>query len=195
MVFYKNSYFVNKNEVNYGLITEFLIINTTPKKLFFIAAFFLVAYGKVYASSEMTARGEYIVRVAGCNDCHTPGYAEKGGNIPTNQWLIGAPVGYKGPWGVTYPANLRLLIPNLTEDQWVNFAKNLQARPPMPWFTLRMISEPDLRAVYQFIKSLGPAGAQSPNFVPPGGEIKTKYIDFVPVSAQHWSGFSHVSPK
>jgi hypothetical protein len=58
-----------------------------------------------------------------------------------------------------------------------------------------MISESDLRDTYQFIRSLGPAGAQSPNFVPPGGVIKTKYIDFVPVSAKHWSGFSHITSK
>ncbi len=141
------------------------------------------------------ARGEYVVRITGCNDCHTPGYPEKGGNIPTSKWLTGNSTGFKGPWGVTYPINLRLLMQNLTEDQWVNFARNLQARPPMPWFTMQMFSESDLRATYQFVRSLGPAGEQAPNFVPPGGQIKTQYIDFVPTSAKHWSGFSHVTAK
>ena len=147
------------------------------------------------APSASVARGEYIIRITGCNDCHTPGYAEKGGNIPTSQWLTGSPVGFKGPWGVSYPANLRLFISNLTEDQWVNFAKNIQARPPMPWFSLQMVSESDLRATYQFVKSLGPAGVQSPNFVSPGGVINTQYIDFVPTSAKHWNGFSHITAK
>ncbi len=131
------------------------------------------------------ARGEYIVRVGGCNDCHTPNYAEKGGNIPTSQWLTGGSIGYKGPWGVTYPINLRLFMQNLTEDQWMTFAKHFQARPPMPWFTVQMFTESDLRDTYKFIRSLGPAGVESPNFVPPGGQIKTKYIDFVPISAKH----------
>ena len=147
------------------------------------------------AANDAVAHGEYMIRVAGCNDCHTPGYVEKGGNIPTSQWLTGNSLGYKGPWGVTYPANLRLLIQSLTEDQWVTFAKHLQARPPMPWFNLQIISEPDLRAIYQFVKSLGPAGVVAPNFVPPGGQIKTKYIDFVPVSAKYWKGFSHITAQ
>ena len=147
------------------------------------------------APSAAVARGEYIVRITGCNDCHTPSYPEKGGKVPTSQWLTGNTVGFKGPWGVSYPINLRLLMQNLTEDQWVNFARNSQARPPMPWFTLQMISDSDLRDTYQFVKSLGPAGVQAPNAVPPGGTIKTQYIDFVPTSAKYSSGFSHTTIK
>ena len=147
------------------------------------------------APTTAVSHGEYIVRITGCNDCHTPGYPEKGGNIPTSTWLTGSSIGFKGPWGVTYPINLRLLIHNLTEDQWVNFAKHLQARPPMPWFTMQMISESDLRDTYKFVRSLGPAGVQAPNFVPPGGQIKTQYIDFVPTSAKYSNGFSHTTIK
>jgi mono/diheme cytochrome c family protein len=145
--------------------------------------------------SAALARGEYIVRITGCNDCHTPGYPEKGGKVPTSQWLTGSPVGFKGPWGVSYPINLRLFMQSLTEDQWVTFAKNNQARPPMPWFTLQMISDSDLRDTYQFVKSLGPAGTLAPNALPPGEAIKTKYIDFVPTSTKHWNGFSRVTSK
>ena len=46
--------------------------------------------------------------VASCNDCHTPGYMQKGGAVPVGEWLTGTPVGYQGPWGTTYAANLRL---------------------------------------------------------------------------------------
>jgi mono/diheme cytochrome c family protein len=172
-------------------MTKYLAFN----KPFLIITIFFGLQGNLYASNDAVTNGEYIVRITGCNDCHTPGYAEKGGNVPTSQWLTGSAIGFKGPWGVSYPANLRLLMQNLTEDQWVIFSKNLKARPPMPWFTLHMMSEPHLRDVHQFVRSLGPAGALSPNFVPPGGVIKTKYIDFVPTSANHWSGFSHITPK
>jgi len=166
-----------------------------PKSFFIFLGILLLFQSNVHAANDTVSHGEYIVRITGCNDCHTPGYAQKGGNIPIIQWLTGNSIGYKGDWGVSYPANLRLLIQNLTEDQWVNFSKHLEARPPMPWFTLQMISETDLRATYQFIRSLGPAGVLAPNFVPPGGEIKTQYIDFVPVNAKHWHGFSHVTSK
>ena len=30
-------------------------------------------------------RGRYLVKIAGCNDCHTPGYAMSGGKVPEAQ--------------------------------------------------------------------------------------------------------------
>jgi mono/diheme cytochrome c family protein len=58
----------------------------------------------------LIARGEYIVRLGGCNDCHTPGWNDSAGQLPTAQWLTGSPLGNLGPWGTTYPANLRLKV-------------------------------------------------------------------------------------
>ena len=34
-------------------------------------------------------RGRYVVKIAGCNDCHTAGYAQTGGSIKESQWLMG----------------------------------------------------------------------------------------------------------
>src|SRR5262245_16886733 len=59
------------------------------------------------SDSAQIRRGRYVVKVAGCNDCHTPGYAQSGGKIPESQWLIGDRLGWQGPWGTTYPVNLR----------------------------------------------------------------------------------------
>ena len=59
---------------------------------------------------DLVARGEYLVKTTGCNDCHTPGYAEQQGNVDKAQWLTGSPLGYNGPWGTTYAANLRLTL-------------------------------------------------------------------------------------
>ncbi len=126
-------------------------------------------------------RGRYVVRMGGCNDCHTAGYSETNGALPESQWLTGVPVGYKGPWGVTYPANLRLLAQKLTEDEW-NARIQLERRPPMPWFTMRAMSDADRRAMYRFIRSLGPAGAMAPDYVAPGAPVKTPFILFVPQS-------------
>src|SRR5215212_12212744 len=52
-------------------------------------------------------RGRYLVKVAGCNDCHTAGYAMAGGKVPESQWLMGDHLGWRGPWGTTYAVNLR----------------------------------------------------------------------------------------
>src|SRR5690348_9332367 len=64
----------------------------------------------------MVERGRYIAKVAGCNDCHTPNYAVTGGQVPENDWLVGDHVGWNGPFGTTYPANLRLSLAKLGED-------------------------------------------------------------------------------
>ena len=123
-------------------------------------------------------RGRYLVRIAGCNDCHTPGYPESGGTVPEKEWLTGNPVGFRGPWGTTYPANLRLIMARLNETDWVRLAHTTQLRPPMPWFALRDMSEADLRDIHRFIRYLGPAGSPAPQFVGPGETPAGPVIQF-----------------
>ena len=86
------------------------------------------------------ARGRYLARIAGCNDCHTPGYAPSGGKVAEKDWLIGDALGWKGDWGTTYPSNLRLVLATMSENQWVDYARKLEARPPMPWFVLGFVA-------------------------------------------------------
>lgn len=130
------------------------------------------------SGAQSLARGKYIAQIGGCNDCHTPGYAPSGGKVPEKEWLIGDALGWRGDWGTTYPSNLRLYMQNLSEAQWVKAAKTLQTRPPMPWFALHDMSEADLRAFYRFVRSLGPAGAPAPAYLPPGAIPKGPYIQF-----------------
>jgi mono/diheme cytochrome c family protein len=130
------------------------------------------------ADSKSLDRGRYLVKIAGCNDCHTPGYAETAGKVPEKLWLTGDQLGWRGPWGTTYAVNLRLYMQDLSEDQWVKAAKTVESRPPMPWFTLREMTEQDLRAIYKLIRYLGPAGEPAPAFVPPGQEPKGPYALF-----------------
>jgi mono/diheme cytochrome c family protein len=118
-------------------------------------------------SDPLVKRGRYIVQIGGCNDCHTAGYAPSGGKVPEAQWLTGDTLGWHGPWGTTYPTNLRLYMQGLTEEQWVKKAKTLSTRPPMPWFNVRDMSTSDLRAMYRYIRHLGPAGKPAPAYLPP----------------------------
>ncbi|MCC7081407.1 MAG: hypothetical protein IT530_12110 [Burkholderiales bacterium] len=115
-------------------------------------------------------RGRYLVKVSGCNDCHTRDYAPKGGQVPEKAWLTGDPLGWRGPWGTTYPTNLRLYFAELSEDEWVRRAKTLTARPPMPWFNVREMTNEDLRSLYRYVRSLGPAGKPAPAYAPPNRE-------------------------
>ena len=132
------------------------------------------------AQQSDIARGRYIALIGGCNDCHAAGFPQKGGEVPEAEWLLGNPVGFRGPWGTTYPTNLRITLSKLSETRWVAYAKKLQTRPPMPWFNLNKMSEADLRAFYHFVKGLGAPGKPAPDFVPPNAEPKTPYIVFVP---------------
>jgi len=131
---------------------------------------FLLFSGLSHASSEaeLIKRGEYIARVAGCNDCHTKGYAMSGGSVAKSTWLMGDDLGWQGPWGTTYPANLRIAMSKLTEQQWLELSKTVQYRPPMPWTALRDMETEDLKAIYHFVRSLGPVGEPAPSYLPPG---------------------------
>lgn len=129
--------------------------------------------------ANLVEQGRYIVRIAGCNDCHTVNYPETGGKVAEAEWLTGNPVGFSGPWGTTYPANLRLLFASLSEMEWMERARK-PLRPPMPYFNLQAMSDQDLRAVYAFIRSLGAKGQPAPTYVAPDVAVTTPYIEFVP---------------
>jgi mono/diheme cytochrome c family protein len=135
-------------------------------------------------------RGRYLVSIAGCNDCHTPRYMEVEGKIPEKDWLVGAPVGFQGPWGTTYPANLRLYVQGMTEAQWIARVRQ-PMRPPMPWFALREMSDADLRATYRYIRSLGAAGESAPAYVAPGQVVTTPYFEFVPKNLPQQARAAH----
>lgn len=130
-------------------------------------------------NNEQIARGRYLVATSGCNDCHTVGYPQADGNIPVERWLTGSPVGFQGPWGTTYPANLRISLGTLNEEQWLQKAR-APMRPPMPWVSLRDMSDNDLLAIYQFVRSLKPAGEAAPPYVGPDQAVNTPYYDFMP---------------
>jgi hypothetical protein len=134
----------------------------------------------VNAQSPVVA-GEYLVAIGGCNDCHTEGWMMAPGKVPVTQRLTGSHVGWNGPWGTSYPTNLRLMVQKMSADAWVQHAHTMQPRPPMPWFNMRSMSEPDLKAIYVYIRSLGPAGEPAPDVLPPGQLPATPYIRAEPV--------------
>jgi len=129
-------------------------------------------------STRQLERGRYLVKIAGCNDCHTAGYLMKNGKVPETEWLTGDTLGWSGPWGTTYAPNLRLFMADLSADEWVKLARTLQARPPMPWYGLNVMTEKDLRAIHALIHHLGPAGEPAPPYLPPDREPKPPYARF-----------------
>ena len=130
------------------------------------------------ADDALIKRGRYLIQIGGCNDCHTPNYPMKGGKVPESEWLTGDALGWQGAWGTTYATNLRLYFQDLTEDQWLKKAKNLNARPPMPWFNVRAMTTNDLRAMYRYVRHLGPAGKPAPAYLPPDKTPPQPYVAF-----------------
>ena len=130
------------------------------------------------APSKSLQRGKYLVMIAGCNDCHTPGYLMAHGKVPEADWLTGDSFGWRGPWGTTYPVNLRTYMQTMTEEEWLKRASTLEARPPMPWYVLRQMTKDDLRAIYRYTRSLGAGGKPAPAFVPPDKEPPPPYALF-----------------
>lgn len=134
--------------------------------------------GNLQPALASVEHGRYLVQIASCNDCHTPGYLMNDGNIPEAQWLVGDTFGWRGPWGTTYATNLRTRMQAFTEDQWVAYARALKARPPMPWFALNEMHESDLRSIYRYVRSLGADGMEAPPYLPPEQEPPPPYALF-----------------
>ena len=132
------------------------------------------------ASKEMSAevkRGRYLVQIGACNDCHTPDYVANNGKVDEKLWLTGSPLGRRGPWGTTYAANLRLTANLMTEQAFMQRARS-ELLPPMPWFNVRDMSDRDVKAIYRYIRYMGPAGGPAPTYVPPDKEPKPPYVQF-----------------
>jgi mono/diheme cytochrome c family protein len=136
--------------------------------------------GPHVAAKEQVAAGRYLVTIGGCNDCHTPGWNTSGGSVSESQWLTGTPVGWRGPWGVTYPQNLRLTAAKMSEAEFVHMLHTRRDRPPMPWMNLNRMDERDAKAIYAFLKSLGPAGQPMPQGTAPDEAVTTPFIPIDP---------------
>jgi mono/diheme cytochrome c family protein len=140
----------------------------------------LAPFAALAQQKKMSAeakRGRYLVQTSGCNDCHTPGYPPSGGKVEERLWLTGDRLGWRGPWGTTYPSNLRLVASTMTAQQFMIRARS-ELRPPMPWFTLRDMSDADVKAIYAYLKYMGPAGEPAPAYLPPDKAPSPPFVQF-----------------
>ena len=146
-----------------------------------IAIGIMLTASTAIAGDKVSAEeGLRIATIGGCHDCHTDGFATSGGQVDPEKALTGSSVGYQGPWGTTYPANLRIIAAKMNEDEFVSYSHTLKTRPPMPWFGVNAMTENELRSFYQYTKSLGTPGEPAPDYVKPGEMPKTPYIVFAP---------------
>ncbi len=105
------------------------------------------------------------------------GYALSNGKVDESLWLTDDDLGWRGPWGTTYAANLRLTVKDMTAGQFLTLARS-PLRPPMPWFAMRDMQDGDVKAIYAYLRHLGPAGDPAPAYVPPDKAPAGPFVKF-----------------
>lgn len=126
--------------------------------------------------AQKIERGRYLATVVGCNDCHTPGSLY--GAPDMSRQLAGSELGWTGPWGTSYPANITpdsaTGIGRYTEEQIVTAIRNgvkpsgAPVLPPMPWPDLSHLSDQDAYAIAAYVKSVPAVVHAVPANLPPG---------------------------
>jgi mono/diheme cytochrome c family protein len=122
-------------------------------------------------AAEDVARGKYLVSVAGCNDCHTPGYFF--GKPDESRYLGGSEVGFEVPGVGVFHG------PNLTSDKesglgsWTDAqivaalttGKRPDGRelvPVMPWRAFANFTKEDVSSIVAFLRTLPPVQNKTP---------------------------------
>ncbi|MBB6612161.1 c-type cytochrome [Pontibacter sp. Tf4] len=130
-------------------------------------------------AEDQLSRGKYLVTIASCNDCHTP--AEKGTPIAGKELAGGFE--FKLPSGTLRSTNItpdkETGIGNWTEQAFVNRFKqhldpavaNRKLGPNdfntiMPWAMYAGMKEEDLRAIYQYLRTIEPKKNKVERFTP-----------------------------
>jgi mono/diheme cytochrome c family protein len=127
------------------------------------------------ADDAQVARGRFLVTIAGCSDCHTPGALL--GSPDMKRYLGGSDVGFAIPGAGVFVGE------NLTPDKetglgaWTDaqiIAAFRTGKTPegrelsavMPYPALSHLSDADAQAIVAFLKSLPPVSNKVKNFGP-----------------------------
>ena len=121
--------------------------------------------------STPVARGAYLVKMAACADCHTP--QEKGQPMPGMEFAGGFLL--HEPKGDVVSANITPAASGIGYYNEATFIKVMRtgkvgARPlhySMPFYFYGKMTDQDLGAVFEFLKTLKPVKHQLDNFEPP----------------------------
>jgi len=130
-----------------------------------LAASAILCSGAASADDSQIERGKYLVTIAGCNDCHTPGYFL--GKPDFARKLSGSDVGFVIPGvGALVGRNLtpdkETGLGNWTEEQIISAITagirpdGRQLAPIMPWQALSHLSDDDEHAIVAYLRSLPP---------------------------------------
>lgn len=138
------------------------------------------------AKPDPVERGRYLVTIAGCNDCHTPGYLY--GQPDMSRKLSGSELGWPGPWGLAFAANLtpdkETGLGGWTDEQVLEALRTGQRpdgrmlAPIMPYMNFSELTDDDARAIVAYLRSIPAVKHQEPPPVPPGESYAGSTITF-----------------
>lgn len=100
----------------------------------------------------------------------------------TGPWLAAATwdqTAWTGPWGISYATNLtpdeNTGIGSWSEETFVQSLRtgrhmgvSRPVLPPMPWQSLKNLTDEDLRSIYAYLRTIAPVHNRVPEPVPPG---------------------------
>jgi len=117
-------------------------------------------------------RGEYLVGIAGCTDCHTPQDAH-GQRMPGMAFAGGFIL--DGPWGRVASANITQDASGIpyydlamfTQVMRTGYVKARELSQIMPWHTYRGMTDEDIAAVFAYMKTFKPVRHHVDNTEPP----------------------------
>jgi hypothetical protein len=119
-------------------------------------------------------RGEYLVRMASCADCHTP-VDGNGQPIAGMEFAGGMAISEPGGKPVTslnITPDVSSGIPYYDENTFITTFRSgrigaRQLNPVMPWGVYRNLTDDDLKSIYAFIHTLKPVVHHVDNVAPP----------------------------
>jgi mono/diheme cytochrome c family protein len=122
--------------------------------------------------SNSEKRGAYLVTIAACRDCHTPQDAH-GQPLPGMDFAGG--LIFDGPWGRVASANITPDPSGISYYDAEIFKQafqtgNVKARPLnqiMPWHDYAGMTDEDVTAIFDYLKTLKPVRHRVDNTEPP----------------------------
>jgi hypothetical protein len=121
--------------------------------------------------STPVKRGEWLVRVAGCRDCHTP--QKRGQPLPGLDLAGGFEM--KGPWGTVSSANITPDPSGISyydeklflDVMRTGYVKARKLKPIMIWWDHRDMTDEDLKAIFAYLRTVPPIKHRVDNTEPP----------------------------
>ncbi len=121
--------------------------------------------------TDPVKRGEYLVEISGCTDCHTPQHQGQ----PNSALAFAGGFELKGPFGTVTSANITPDPSGISYYDENLFIQTMRTgkvgartlNPIMPWTVYRNMTDEDLKAMFAYVRTQKPLRHRVDNSLPP----------------------------